>query len=582
MAQGGTLTLRRADDDKAREHAEHRHKAMMPSSELVADCYEIAGLCLPQRSRALVESHKGKQRNASTKVNLYDGRSIRSMRTLGNGMLSGMASRSRPWRKSKLEDEALGDSYGVRVWLSAYDKLMDAALASSNFYDAMLCCFLEMGAFGTGAVLFQAHDADSPALVAHALTFGEYGIALGADLTPDSLCRTYSLTTRQMVASHVADRFDSRQLDWSRVTRAVKEAWDRGDYERRFTVKQLIEPNPAYLPGRLGKIGMPYRSLKWEAGQEDRKSFLGIEGYRSQPFCAPRWEALAGDIWGTGPGKVALPDMRALQLQAKRKGEATDMIVKPATWGPPVIGRLSMLPGAHTTVAAADMSVGIKPVYELDYRTIQILRDDVIDAREGVDRAKFVDLFMAVTNMEGVQPRNVEELARRHEEQLTQLGPVVDRANGEGLQVANDRVHDILAARGDLLNSLPPPPEELMDAEIRTDFIGILAQAQQMLGISSTERAVSFVGNMSAAFPGAADNIDPDAIVRDYWQRVGAIPAGMRDAKAVEAMRAERAQAENAERMASMMPAARDGADAARLLSEADTGTGSLLERLIG
>lgn len=582
MAEGGTLTLRRSEDDKTREHAEHRHKAMMPSSDLVADNYEIAGLCMPQRSRALVEGHKARQRNASTKVNLYDGHSIRSTRTLGNGMLSGMASRSRPWRKSGLEDTALGDSYAVRVWLSAYDKLIDAALASSNFYDAMLCCFLEMGAFGTGAVLFQAHDKDSPKFVAHALTFGEYGIALGADLTPDSMSRSYSLTTRQMVASHVASSFDRRELNWSRVTRAVMEAWDKGDYERRFPVKQVIEPNPAYLPGRLGAIGMAYRSLKWEAGQEDRKSFLGIEGYRSQPFCAPRWEALAGDIWGSGPGKVALPDMRALQLQSKRKGEATDMVVKPPTWGPPTIGRIGMLPGAHTTVAAADMSVGIKPVYELGYQTIGVLREDVIDAREAVDRSFYVDLFMAVTNMAGVQPRNVEELARRHEEQLTQLGPVVDRANGEGLQIANDRVHDILASRGDLLNSLPPPPEELMDEEIRTDFIGILAQAQQMLGISSTERAVSFVGNMAAAFPDAADNIDPDAIVRDYWQRAGAVPSGMRDAKAVEAMRAARAEAANAERMAAMMPAARDGADAARLLSEADTGTGSLLERLIG
>jgi hypothetical protein len=34
--------------------------------------------------------------------------------------------------------------------------------------------------------------------------------------------------------------------------------------------------------------------------------------------------------------------------------------------------------------------------------------------------------------------------------------------------------------------------------------------------------------------------------------------------------------------MAAMMPPAKDGAQAARLLSEADTGSGNLLERMVG
>lgn len=583
MATGGTLTLRRTEDDKLRDHAEHRHKSMMPGKDLVAECYEIAGLCMPSRSRQLVECRKATgNRSASTKVTLYDGHSLRSFRTLANGMLSGCSSRSRPWRKSELEDGELMNFFPVRVWLSAYDKLVDTTLAASNFYEAMLSCYLEMGGFGTGAVLIENHDGASPKIVCHALTFGEYGLSIGADLRPDSLSRTYSLTARQMVARFVADRFDRHTLDWSRVSRSVKEAWDKGNYENGFAVKQLMEPNPAYVPGKIGAIGMTYRSIKWEVSQDDRKVFLAIEGYRSQPFLAPRWETLTGDVWGSGCGKAALPDMRALQLQAKRRGQATDMLVMPPTWGPPTIDRVGMLPGNHTTVAASDMSAGIKPVIEMDYQIIGAIREDIIDNRQAVDRASYADTFLAITNMDGVQPRNVEELAQRHEEKLTQLGPVVDRVNGEGLQVATDRVSDILAARGDLLNSLPPPPEELQDMEIATDFVSIMAQAQRMLGIASTERAVSFVGNMAAAFPDAADNLDVDAIVADYWQRSGAEPAGLRDPKARDALREQRAAAKNAQQIAAMMPAAKDGADAARLLSEADTGAGSLLERLVG
>ena len=34
------------------------------------------------------------------------------------------------------------------------------------------------------------------------------------------------------------------------------------------------EPNPAYVSGRVGAVGMRYRSLKWQSGETDRKKFL--------------------------------------------------------------------------------------------------------------------------------------------------------------------------------------------------------------------------------------------------------------------------------------------------------------------
>lgn len=572
MAERGTLTVRRAPDDKLREHAEHRHKAMLPDEDRIAEAYVIAGLCMPSRSKTLVECQKRKNRSASRKATVYDGYGIRSFEVCANGMLSGLSSRSRPWRRSVLEDESLSEFHDVRVWLDGLDNMVYSAFAASNFYEAMLSCYLELAGFGTAAVVMVNHPKASPKLVSHALTFGEYGVATGDDGRPDSLSRSYTLTVRQVVAAYAADRFDRRTVHWDRVSRQVRDAWDKSNYERLVEVRQLIEPNAAYVPGKLGVIGKPWRSIKWDANDERKTVFLAVEGYSSQPFAAPRWETLAGEVWGTGRGKKALADLRGLQMQAKRKGEATDMIVKPPTWGPPSVGRIGMLPGQHTTVAAADMNSGIKPVYQVPYQTIGVIREDVQDAREAIDRMTFADLFLAITNMPGVQPRNVEELARRYEEQLTQLGPVTDRANNELLQVMSDRVVDILIQRGDVVNNLPPPPEELQDEEIATDFTSVLTQAQRMLGIGQTERAVSFVGNMAAVFPDAIDNIDPDAVVSDYWTRAGAAPAGLRDPKVRDQLRAQRAQQAQMEQMAGAMPAVKDGADAAALLAEADIG----------
>jgi hypothetical protein len=465
----------------------------------------------------------------------------------------------------------------VRVWLDQVADLLYMAFSLSNFYEAALGCYLEMAAFGTAAVILQKHD--SLISVAHPMTAGEYSITTGEDQRPDSLSRSYTLTARQMVATYAADRYDRHTVQWDRVSRQVKEAWNSGNYEREFVVRQLIEPNPAYVPGRIGRISMPIRSMKWEEGCDDKKRFLDISGYHEQPFMAPRWETLGGDVFGTGRGKKALPDMRALQLQSKRKGEATDMAVKPPTWGPPSVDRVSMLPGQHTTVAAVDMTQGIQPIYQIPYQVIAAINADVEDARRSIDRMTYADLFMAITNMDGVQPRNVEELVRRHEEQLTQLGPVTDRANSEFLQVAVDRMFGLLERGG----MLPPAPDEIEGMEVQIDFTSVLAQAQKLMGISQTERAVSFVGNLAAAWPDALDNVDTDAVVRDYWERSGAPTRGLRDERQRDQMRASRAKRQQMAQAAAMAPAAQQGADAARLLSETDAGGGqNLLQRLTG
>lgn len=586
MADREVLTVRQAEDDKLRKHCDSRFDSMMAGrGENDSEWYEIAGLCLPSRSKQLVENYKGgskggdgRQRNAAARSRRYNDGAIRSFEVCANGMLSGLSSRSRPWLMPTLTlaDEDLSSYYPVSVWLDQVQRTVLSAFAISNFYEAALLIYLEMAAFGTGAVFSEA-DPETIS-VHHALTAGEYGIATGANQRPNALCRAYSLTTHQMVEKFVADRFDSKTLNWDRVTREVKEAWDRGNYQSTFTVRQLVEQNPAYVPGKIGRIGMRWRSIKWQPPQNDKKKFLCIEGHHDQPFMAPRWQTLNGEIWGTGRGAMALGSMRGLQLAEKRSGEAEDMAVKPPTWGPPSLDRVSMVPGAHTTVAAVDMQAGIQPIYEIPYQVMERLDAKVERVQRSIDAITYADLFMAITNMDGVQPRNVEELVRRHEEQLTQLGPVTDRANVEFLQVAFDRMFGILA-RGGLLPEAPP---EIEGQEVQVDFTSVLAQAQKLLGISQTERAVSFVGNLGGVLPEALDNLDPDAIVADYWDRSGAPSTGLRDPKVRDQIRRDRAQQQQAERIAAMAPAAQKGADAARLLSEADTGDGgSLLERIL-
>ena len=172
--------------------------------------------------------------------------------------------------------------------------------------------------------------------------------------------------------------------------------------------------------------------------------------------------------------------------------------------------------------------------------------------------------------MQGIQPRNVEEIASRNEEKLTQLGPVIERVNGEKLQVAIDRTFAIMARK----RLLPPAPPQLQGIPVKVDFVSILAQMQRMVGLGQIERTVSFVGSLAAQFPEASDRLDIDAVIDDYADRAGAPPSIIRSVKDAQALRQARQQDEQNAKLAALAQPMQRGADAARLLSEAAQNAG--------
>jgi Xaa-Pro aminopeptidase len=99
---------------------------------------------------------------------------------------------------------------------------------------------------------------------------------------------------------------------------------------------------------------------------------------------------------------------------------------------------------------------------------------------------------------------------------------------------------------------------------------------QRMVGIGQTERVTGFIGNLAAAFPEAADKLNVDEAIDDYADRAGAPPKIIRSDQEIEQMRQARQQQQQMAQAAAAMPAVRDGADAARLLSEAAQNGGGI------
>lgn len=544
-----------------REKCERRLAGMKAvRQDYESEWKDIARFAQPARSRFLAtEKDKGALRRSRNK-RLLDSHGIEAFRTLANGMTSGLSSPSRPWFMLKLPDDNMNEQEGVREWLSDVEQRMYSFIAGSNFYGAAKAGYAELGLFGTEACVMEEHP--RVGMVCHALTAGEYWIALGDTLAPDTLLRETSMTVRQAV------------MDFGRTApKHVLEDYDKGDGERLTTIWHMVEPNLDHDAQRIGS--KPWRSVYWSPECE-KDEVLREKGFAEQPFYAPRWDVVGGDVYGVSPGMEALPPLRELQMQNKRRNEAIDFLVKPEKVVPAGL-RLTNEPGRTVSGTGIDKDQVFVP-YQMPYQAVAAVGEEVIKCREQIDALSYADLFNAITNMRGIQPRNVEEIAARNEEKLTQLGPVIERVSNEKLEIVIDRVFGIMSRGG----MLPPVPQALSEAPINVEFVSILAQMQRAVGVGQIERAVAFVGNLAGVMPDALDKLNADEIVDEYSQRVGVPAKLIRSDKAVAQIREGRAQEKQAAQNAAMAGPMKDGAEAARLLSETDVGGRSALDLVTG
>ncbi|WP_231738907.1 portal protein [Novosphingobium sp. FSW06-99] len=549
-------------NETLRSHCEQR-LALMKNvrADYESEAEQIARFAQPARSRFLRGSkdQNGGRRRMWNRT-LFDPRGIEAFRTLTNGMTSGLSSASRPWFTLKLANDTLMEANGVRPWLSDVERRLYAFFASTNFYAASKSGYGEMGLFGTEGCVMVEHP--TAGAVCHALTFGEYWIGLSDALVPDTLYRVCPMSVKQAV-----DTFGNA---CSPVIRAL---YDRSQYEAAVEIYHAIEPDPDYNPLQFG--AKPWRSIYWDTADRS-DSLLRLSGYNEQPFWAPRWDVVGGDTYGVSPGMEALPALRELQMQAKRRNEAIDQMVKPEKIAPPNV-RLTGEPGRVVAAAGVDRDQIFIP-YQMPYQAVAAIGEEMDKCRQQIDSLAYADLFNAITNMAGIQPRTVEEIASRNEEKLTQLGPVIERVTNEKLQIAIERAFGILQRGG----MLPPVPAALSNKPLNVEFVSILQQMQRMVGLGQIERVVGFVGNLAAVHPEALDMIDFDEAVDEYGYRAGAPARLIRPEREVAALRKARAAQTATAQALAAMPSMKAGADAARLLAATNVGNGdSLLARLL-
>jgi hypothetical protein len=168
------------------------------------------------------------------------------------------------------------------------------------------------------------------------------------------------------------------------------------------------------------------------------------------------------------------------------------------------------------------------------------------------------------------------EVAERHEEKLLMLGPVLERLQNELLSPLIDVAFDY----ANRANILPEPPPELQGADLKVEFISVLAQAQRAVAAQGVDRLLATVGQLAALKPEVLDKIDFDQAIDDYGDMYGVNPKIVVPDDQVAALRQERAAAAQAAQTAAAMPQAIESAKTAGEVN-AD-GVEDVMGRLMG
>jgi len=536
---------------------------------------EIAANMLPRRYFWLITPNN-MTRGLPINQDVVDSTPTQAILVCAAGMMDWLSSPTKKWVKFEPGIQGMELDTQAKRWFAEFEQRFYDVLAGSNYYDSKHQMYEDEIVFGTGPMLIYEDkqnviDCQNPCA-------GEYYLGRSAGSQNILFNREFTQTVRQII-----ERFGPKAVQGTDVA----DMWNTkgANLETECIVGHSIEPNyPASQYGQKDTLGVvpggyAYREYYWLRGKSTPQP-LSVRGFHERPYMCPLWNTRGNDPYGRSPGMDALPDVLQLHRMVRRLNEAIEKLVRPPMLADAAMKNepSSSLPGRVTYVPNLSKDSGMRPMYTVNPQVADL--EKVIENIEHkVERWFFNDVFLAISQMEGVQPRNDLELSERRGEKLLRLGPVIERNLREDAHGIN-RIVSIMTRRG----IVPPKPASLRGVPIQIKFVSKLAQIQNAQATAGIERTLSFAGRMEAAMPGTLDNFNGDKVIRDYGGKLDFPPDDWNDTDTMAAIRKNRSQQEQAAQAAQaathVAPAM---ATAAQTLSQTDTGGGiSALQAMLG
>lgn len=446
---------------------------------------------------------------------IIDSTGALAVKTCSSGMWSGMTNPTRPWIKIGMAMPWIEMDADGKEWLEDTEQRIYTVLAASNFYTTMAQGFEDLTVFGTAPVLIYEDFED---IVRFYLPCaGEYYLGCGARLSIDTFYREFVYTVAQIVEFATLEKCPVQ----------VQNLWEQGTYDTEFVVAHAIEPNFA-LNGRGASKGtkvqvvpatFTFREVYWLKGIKCDQP-LSKRGFRDKPFMAMLWSRVSNDPYGRSPCMDALGDTKQIQVETREKAEYIKKLTKPPMGAGVELRNepASIIPGhiTYMTTGGDGQKGGFWPLFQVNPAALSPMVEDIKSVAARIDKCLFVDVFMAITQMQGVQPRNELELTKRDLERLQKLGPVIDLVEAE-LKLCIQRVLSILQRR----RMLKPMPKSLQGQALKIEFVNIARIAQRSATSVAMKDFFATMGGLSSAakaagVPDPLRVVDLDKSARKY------------------------------------------------------------------
>jgi hypothetical protein len=269
------------------------------------------------------------------------------------------------------------------------------------------------------------------------------------------------------------------------------------------------------------------------------KTILEEGGYHEFPVHVVRWETLPGEVYGRGPGHLALPEVRTLNKLKQLAMHATAKAIDPPLLvvRPDILSTLDLRPGTITTVK----STGGNPVQPIPQGTnFEVVKFDVAELRDTINKIFFLDKLLLPPRTETGE-MTAFEVAQRVEQMQRVLGPTLGRLNTELLDPLIKRCFNMML-RGGAFDDLPAQIGET-GSRIQIEYVNPLARSQRISDVSSIQAWVQDLLALAGQLgPEAADYIDQDGIALHTAEVRGVPSQAVKKQEAVQQARAARAE----------------------------------------
>jgi len=463
---------------------------------------------------------------------VFDSTALQANLDLASAIHATLTNPSTKWSKLRFKDDLLNNDDEAITWLETANNIVHDSLNESNFDTQVSRAYQDYPCFGNMALMHESpildDKGDMPPHKFSAVHLGHLAWDENKDGIVDRISQKLKRNARQILQRwpDTAPEFIKQEAEQNPDESYVvyQYIWERDPKEVQLNDVGLA-------PGKKRPFGCLYVLDK-------DGTVLEETGFYEFPFYIVRWQTLPGEVIGRGPGSTALPDIRTLNKSKELFLQGMAKMINPPILAQQrdMLGPLQLKPDGISVVHDVN---GIKE-FKSGAR-VDVAQFGIEDLREAIKSIFLLDKLLLPPRTQTGE-MTAFEIAERTDQMQKVLGPTLSRLNSEFLTPLVVRTFKILLRNG----AFPPLPDILRQRGIDLDiiFVNQLARSQQIQEVRTMQQWIQAVAGMAQADPNVLDIINFDGAAKQFARVLGVPEIAIRSQEEVDALREQKAQAQ--------------------------------------